>query len=175
MNAADEGNTVEVQQLAAQPTLSVRATVPLAQLAEAQGDQLQALLSYLHQCGVEAAGPPFVRYHTFGDEETDLEVGIPMATPVAGRGRVANGELAAGPAVTTWHTGGHDKLADAYTRLNSWLQEHDRKPDGSAWEVYYWIDPSRDYDPANWPEPANWRTLLVQPLNQSQTSGDTDV
>jgi hypothetical protein len=48
--------------------------------------------------------------------------------------------------------------------LQAWLSERDRKAAGAAWEVYWWIDPAFDPDPANWPPPAEWRCELVQPV-----------
>jgi effector-binding domain-containing protein len=156
--------TVEVEERPPQPVLSIRTTVPVAKLAEAQGERLRALWSHLDRRGVAPAGPPFVRYHTFGEAETDVEVGVPVAQGVAGEGRVAAGELPGGPAATTWHLGAHDGLAGAYARLGSWLEANRRQADGPAWEVYWWIDPGVEPDPAAWPAPTHWRTQLVQPV-----------
>jgi hypothetical protein len=47
---------------------------------------------------------------------------------------------------------------------DAWLKEHDRKPDGAAWEVYTWIDPGLEPDPSAWPAPSEWRTQLIQPI-----------
>jgi hypothetical protein len=69
-----------------------------------------------------------------------------------------------GPAISTWHIGSHDRLGEAYGRLQAWLSERDRKAAGAAREVYWWIDPTFDPDPANWPPPAEWRCELVQPV-----------
>jgi len=158
------GNDVEVQQLKPQPVLSIRATVRIDQLGEAMGDRLQALRDYLQQSGAQSAGPPFVRYHTFGETETDLETGIPVVEPVAGNGRITGGELPGGQAVTTWHVGPHDKLGDAYAHIVACLKEQGHEPDGAAWEVYYWIDlrQPQDLDTSTW-DPSTWRTQLVQP------------
>jgi hypothetical protein len=79
--------------------LSIRATVQIVDLAQAQDDRLRALSSYLRQCGAQLAGPPFVRYHTFTQTETDVELGIPVVAPIAGEGRIAAGELGGGPAI----------------------------------------------------------------------------
>jgi effector-binding domain-containing protein len=147
-----------------QPVLSIRRTVELAHLTEAQGDSLRELWSSLDRRGVKPAGPPFVRYHTLGEKETDLEVGIPVVETSSSEGQVAAGELPGGAAVTTWHLGSHDGLGDAYARLDAWLKEHDREPDGAAWEVYTWIDPGLEPDPSGWPAPSAWRTQLIQPI-----------
>lgn len=61
-------STVEVQHRPPQPVLSIRQTIPT------------------------------VRYHSFGEVDTDLEIGVPVAADVAGEGRIVRGELPAGPA-----------------------------------------------------------------------------
>ena len=164
MAAEPNGEDVAIQQLESQPVLSIRATIPIAQLGEAMGERVPVLLAYLQQSGAQAAGPLFVRYHTFGDDETDMETGIPVAASVAGAGQIAGGALPGGPAVTTWHHGPHHTLGDAYGRLTAWLQAQGREPDGPAWEIYYWIDPRQESDPAAGHDPATWQTQLVQPF-----------
>jgi effector-binding domain-containing protein len=113
---------------------------------------------------VQPAGPPFVRYHTFGETETDLQVGIPVAEAAPGEGQIVAGALPGGAFVTTWHLGSHDGLGEAYARLGAWLKEYGRAADGSAWEVYWWIDLSMEPNPSAWPAPSEWRTQLVQPI-----------
>ncbi|HKP51765.1 MAG TPA: GyrI-like domain-containing protein [Chloroflexia bacterium] len=165
MNAEQTNNDVKIEQLEPQPVLSIRATVRIEQLGEVMGDRIQALRDYLQQHGAQPAGPPFVRYHTFGETETDLETGVPVTSPIGGEGRIAGGELPGGPVITSWHTGPHDKLGDAYARIETWLREQGRERDGAAWEVYYWIDLSHDLDPSSW-DPSTWGTQLVQPIKQ---------
>ncbi len=170
MAAEQHGTGVELQQLEPQPVLSIRATARVADLAAVMDERLQALAGYLQQRGAPPAGPPFVRYHTFGETETDLELGIPVVAPVAGEGRIAGGELPGGPAITTWHIGPHNTLGDAYARLDAWLQAHGRERDGAAWEVYYWIDLSQYRGAASLPDSSSWRTQLIQPIKESQPS-----
>jgi effector-binding domain-containing protein len=147
-----------------QPVLSVRRNVAVAELAQAQGESLGALWRLLDRRGLVPVGPPFVRYHEFGETQTDVEVGVPVAEGVTGDAPVEVGALPGGAVITTWHLGSHDNLADAYGRLTAWLNEHRREAAGAAWEVYWWIDASREPDPAAWPPPAEWRTELVQPV-----------
>jgi effector-binding domain-containing protein len=147
-----------------QPVLSIRANVAVAQLPQAQGERLGELWRSMQARGLVPVRPPFVRYHTFGETETDVEVGVPVSKGAAGDGRIESGELPGGPAITTWHLGAHDSLGEAYDRLNAWLEEHDREAAGPAWEVYWWIDASQEPDPSSWPAPAEWRTELVQPI-----------
>jgi effector-binding domain-containing protein len=148
-----------------QPTIHVRTTVPVSELMGAQGAALGALHTFLSEHEVAPAGAPYVRYHTFGDQETDVEVGVPVAVVVDGDGRVASGTLPAGPVALLVHMGAHDTLDDSYDRLSAWVKESGREPAGTGWEVYHWIDLAEAPDPASWPAPTAWRTDLVQPVS----------
>ena len=164
MDPGQNPEAVVVEEREPQPILSIRRNVELVRLTEAQGERLQELWTFTHRHGVQPAGPPFVRYHTFGETETDLEVGIPVAEAEPGEGQIAAGALPGGTAVTTWHLGSHDGLGEAYARLRAWLEEHGSTADGAAWEVYWWIDLSVEPNPSAWPAPSEWRTQLVQPI-----------
>src|SRR3954449_11072046 len=129
MTSEQNGNSVEVLQLEAQPVLSIRGIVMIERLGEAMGERIGALSEYLGQHGITPAGPFFVLYHTFGEVETDMETGIPVTQAVevvAGGGHVAVGELPSGPAVTTSHYGPHQNLGEAYARISEWIKAHDR-------------------------------------------------
>jgi hypothetical protein len=101
MVAGANGDAVEVQQRDAQPVLSIRGAIPVSQLGETMGERIPALLGYLQQSGARAAGPVFVRYHTFGAEETDMEIGVPVTEAVTGEGQIAASELPGGRAIAT--------------------------------------------------------------------------
>jgi effector-binding domain-containing protein len=147
-----------------QTVLSIRARVAVAELAQAQGEGLGELWRSMQARGLAAVGPPFVRYHAFGETETDVEVGVPVGEEATGEGRIGAGVLPGGAAIATWHLGAHDRLGDAYQRLEAWLEANGREAAGPAWEVYSWIDAAKEPDPASWPPPTEWRTELVQPI-----------
>ena len=147
-----------------QPALSIRTTVAVAQLARAQDERLGELWGLMQARGLAPSGPPFVRYHTFDETETDVELGVPVNEAATGEGRVEAGALPGGAAIATWHLGAQDRLGEAYQRLNAWLEEHNSEAGGPPWEVYWWIDPSQEPDPSAWPAPAEWRTELAQPI-----------
>ena len=75
MDTGQSPEAVGVEDREPQPVLSIRANVRVAQLTQAQGESLQALWSFMERRGVTPAGPPYVRYHTFGQTEADLEIG----------------------------------------------------------------------------------------------------
>ena len=148
---------VEVAELAAQPVLSIRETIPVARLGDTMGEWIRVLAQFLRERGTPLAGPPYVRYHTFTNTETDMEFGVPVTQPTPGDGPITGGRLPAAPAVTTWHLRAHDRLGEAYARLAAWRTEDGREAAGPAWQVYHWIDLAVTGEPSRPPNPSTWR------------------
>ena len=147
-----------------QPLISARQTIPISELPQTQLASLTLLWQFLQSEQLEPAGSPIVRYHSFDTEHTDVEIGIPVDATVPSNSRVMTGALPGGPVAVTEHVGSHADLADAYGRLRAWISDNGRTQAGAGWEVYEWIDPRQQPDPTTWPQPADWRTQLVQPL-----------
>lgn len=147
-----------------QPTLSLRGTVLIAELGPTNGARLRALQDFVVQEHIPVVGAPFVRYHTFGDRETDVEVGIPVAVEHAGTEEIQAGHLPGGPALITEHIGAHDQLGKVYARVHQAMLSEKRAPNGAAWEIYDWIDLVRHQGLSPMPPQSEWRTRLVQPL-----------
>lgn len=109
--------------------------------------------------GAEMAGPPFSRYHTIdvAANTVDLEAGMPLKAPITASGRVKAGELPAGKAAMTWHTGSYHELQKSYDRLGAWMKQQGLKARGGFWEIY-WTDPGLE------PDPSTWRTQIFWPV-----------
>lgn len=148
-----------------QTTLSIRGQVPIADLTTAQGERLRALRAYLTRESIPVAGAPFVRYHTFGDQETDVELGVPLVREAQGQAEIQAGHLPGGPALVTEHVGAHDRLGEVYGRLHQAMSAGGHTPNGAAWEVYEWIDLAHDEGQQSRPPPTEWQTRLIQPVN----------
>jgi effector-binding domain-containing protein len=164
MHTPQSSTEVEVIQLEPQPALIIRDTVAVERLGESVGERIEALSGFVQAHNIQLAGHPFVRYHTFGEIETDFEFGVPVAEPVAGAGRIVAIEMPGGPAATTWHVGAHIKLGEAYARIAQWMKENGREPDSPAWEVYPWIDLSGKGDPSAAASTSEGATRLIQPV-----------
>jgi effector-binding domain-containing protein len=164
MEADQSSDGVQLEELEPQAVVSIRQNVKVADLTNAQGESLRALWEFMQRHDAAPAGPFFVRYHSFGSDEADMEIGVPVAAPPLDEGRVARGELPGGTAITTLHLGSHDGLGNAYGSIQAWVKEHRREVDGAGWEIYEWIDPAVEPDPSSWPAPSDWRTKLVQPI-----------
>lgn len=147
---------IEARVLAEQPAAIVRTTIAVAGIPGWIGGAYQATATYLSQDGAGPAGPPFARYHRLGDNRFEVEAGFPSTRVVPGNETVRPAILPGGPVAQTVHVGPYDAMTPAYDGLIAWIRDHGGEPAGDAWEVYY-------SDPAVEPDPATWRTLIVQP------------
>jgi effector-binding domain-containing protein len=152
-----------IQERAAQHYAGIERTVPMGGISGAVDEAFPELFGWLGSCGIEPAGPPFIRFLVI-DMAADLrlELGVPVGAPVAGSGRVQPGVLPAGRYVVLRHIGpydGPDGLIAANAELQQWARargvEFDTWDtlDGSAWRSrveHYLTDPSTEPDPAKW-------------------------
>ena len=159
---------VEIRTLTPVTTVAVRLETTAAQLSAVFDVEMPRVGSAAAETGAAVSGAPFARYHHFGPERVDLEIGIPIEaappdlTPVSGEpdGRIGVSSLPGGPAAVTIHHGHYDALVTTYDALAAWIASE--RPGGSVagdgpWEVYV-------TDPGSVPDPADWLTEVVWPL-----------
>lgn len=147
---------MEIKTLQSQPVLSVRVTTTRVQMGATLGQIYGEVADYAARSEAQLVGPPFARCYSFSDESIDLEAGMPVATPVAGEGRVSASALPGGPAASTMHVGSYDNLSESYTALEAWIREQGREGAGAPWEIYL-------TDPTTAPEHA-WQTEIIWPV-----------
>jgi AraC family transcriptional regulator len=151
--------SIERRELAAQNILFVRLRVARHEIANAIGEGLGKAFPYSQRMGLAIAGRPFTRYLTAGPGLYSLEVGMPVATVPQGEGAVEAGTLPAGPAVVAIHAGPYDQLSETYAALERWVEANGYRVGGAPWESYI-------TDPADHPDPADWRTEVYWPLEK---------
>jgi effector-binding domain-containing protein len=147
----------------AQPTIAIRRVVPMSELDLGRlfGATFPRLFAALGERGLQPAGPPFGRYHEWG-ERVDVEIGVPVTAPIdslpstAADGELFASELPGGQAATLTHVGTYDGLPAANAELARWIEDQGLEPSSGLWESY------RD-DPGATP-PSELRTEIVQPV-----------
>jgi effector-binding domain-containing protein len=149
--------SVAVQTLAAQPALIIRSRVARSEIAATIGQNLGKIVPYAMQAGGVLAGQPFARYPEYGPGMVSIEVGMPLAAPIKGEGEIEAFTLPAGRAAVAVHGGAYDQLPESYAALERWMTGQGHAAAGAPWEVYV-------SDPADHPDPADWRTQIVQPI-----------
>jgi effector-binding domain-containing protein len=141
----------QLTELTPHPSVAVRMQQPMAEmnLAELFDTHLPNIADRLADLGGTPDGAPYGRYHEFGPEQVDVEIGIPVAAPVANLrplaqcapGEIGNSELPGGTAAITVHVGSYDGLGETYDRLHDWIHSQGRDEGAGPWESYV-DDPS---------------------------------
>ena len=151
--------SIERREIAAQNILFVRLRAGRHEIANAIGEGLGKAFPYSQRLGLAIAGRPFTRYLSTGPGLFNIEVGMPVATAPHGEGVVEAGTLPAGPVAVATHAGSYDQLSETYAALERWIESNGYRIGGAPWESYI-------TDPADHPDPADWRTEVYWPLER---------
>jgi effector-binding domain-containing protein len=157
-----------IEALQPQASMAVRIRQPMAELDLAQAfDRFMPLVAAeAGRLGAEIVGAPFGRYHRFGPDIVDVEIGFPVGSIPAGvpalaareAGEVGASELPGGLVARTTHLGPYDTLPQAYDALHAWIHEQPGVDDGDGpWESY--VD-----SPTETADASTLRTDIVWPL-----------
>jgi effector-binding domain-containing protein len=149
-----------------QPAAVRSATLSIADLQAWIGPTYDMVARFLIAHGSYPTGRPFARYHQVGEARFRVEAGFPVPAPIDGDGIDGEGidgdgevqplTLPGGRVATTVHVGPYDAMEPAYRSVAGWITAHHGTADGDPWEVYA-------SDPGAEPDPAKWRTQIVQP------------
>jgi len=145
-----------------QPTAVRRAMIDVTEIGNWLGATYHEVVTFLATHGLAPSGPPFARYHPVGQGRFRAEAGFPVAREIETEDDVSASVLPGGLVATTLHVGPYDAMEPAYQALASWVGEHGGETTGDAWEVYL-------SDPNDEPDPALWRTEVVQPYRATST------
>jgi AraC family transcriptional regulator len=150
--------TVNRRELTGQPALAIRRQIKQAEIPVTLAEILPRVFQHAQQAGIPLAGPPFVRYLSVGRGLMTIEGGMPVAAAGGGEGEIEAIELPAGPAAVAVHVGAYERLEDTYAAIEAWIASSGHRSGGAPWEVYV-------TDPADHPDPAEWRTEVIWPLD----------
>jgi effector-binding domain-containing protein len=126
-----------------QPTLGMRAIMPVEKLPEFFGKAYGGVIAYLAELGDTPSGMPFAAYCNLDMNALDIEAGFPVAKILEGKGEIKAGIISAGKYVSTLHQGSYESVKIAYAALILWVKENGYEPSGISYE-YYLNDPSSD-------------------------------
>ena len=147
---------------AEQPYVAIRRDVTMGEIPTVLPPLHDVLAGWLAARGVRASGPPFFRYLVIDMAGLlSIEVGFPVASPMAGDDGVTSGVLPGGTYVTTIHHGHPVGLEAATGDLLAWAQAEgivwDKEPQGrgEAWRsrIEWYLDDGGDM--------ADWDTELA--------------
>jgi AraC family transcriptional regulator len=136
----------EIRELAPQPTIAVRVAVPMAgvDVGALVDFHLPGLAARAPVLGIAIAGPPYVRYHDWGGDVADLELGFPVDVPAGALPALASctpgvagaADLPAGRAAVLVHRGPYSGLPGAFRLLEAWCRDRGLDLEHGPWESY---------------------------------------
>lgn len=145
-----------------QPTAVRGAVLAVAEIGPWLGETYSAIARVLDRHGAAPGGRPFARYRRIEGDRFQVEAGFPTeeALSIPGPPDEEDGvhasTLPGGPAAVTVHVGPYDAMEPAYEAVSRWIAQRGGEPTGAPWEIY-------ESDPVVEPDPAAWRTEIVQP------------
>jgi effector-binding domain-containing protein len=128
-----------------QQTAAVRFREPMAtvDVGALMDRAMGALGARLGEAGVNPAGPPYARYHEWGGEWADVEIGFPLAERLPGpaltdvsSGEVGASALPGGRVAAAIHQGPYPELGKTYGRLHDWIHAQGEEDGPGPWESY---------------------------------------
>jgi len=147
----------EIKEQVAQPTLSIRARTPIQGLPKLLGESYGKIGEYLAELGEQPAGAPFAAYYNMDMQDLDVEIGFPVAKPLARKGDIQASEVPGGKLGYVLHIGRYSEIAPAYDALTEYVIEQGYEPTGVSYEFYL-------NDPEETP-PEQLKTQIIFPLN----------
>ncbi len=97
-----------------------------------------AVLGHLDAVGITPVGAPTTVFHAIPDADTDgdVEMCVPIGTPIEDAEPVRCTELAGGPVATVIHRGPYDDMEETYAAVFDWIEARGHHQVGSHREVY---------------------------------------
>jgi AraC family transcriptional regulator len=145
------------KELAPQPILFIRRRIAPSERKETLGECFGKLFSYGAKAGLPIAGWPLCRYVNMGPGLLTIEPAMPLTTPATGEGEIQSGLLPGGAVALGIHGGPYEGLSETNAAIERWIEANGFKVHGAPWEQYV-------TDPAEHPDPADWRTEVYWPL-----------
>ncbi|WP_283134163.1 MerR family transcriptional regulator [Rhizohabitans arisaemae] len=129
---------ITIENLPAQIVASLRRHTDLAGVGATIAEGFGTLVGVLTEAGQGPSGAPFLVFHDIIDAENDgdIDVCLPIASPVTAPSPVQVGEMAAITAAVTTHRGRYDEISPAYHALTTWISEHGHEVAGPPRETY---------------------------------------
>jgi AraC family transcriptional regulator len=167
---ADMAYAIAKKQISPQPVLVVQRRIKPADLAKTLGETLPHIVMHAQRVGLALAGQPFTRYLEWGPGLWTIEAGMPVVAlgqaprrggtdaEASARGiEIREDTLPGGSVATTTHGGPYEGLNEAHAAVQQWIKGQGFVVAGAPWEVYV-------TDPADYPDPKDWKTNLFWPL-----------
>jgi effector-binding domain-containing protein len=130
-----------VEQVESVTIATVRRRATIAELPAVIPPACGEVWGFIRAAGIGGAGRNLAVYRNGEGGPLDVEVGVEVAGPFDGDGKVCRSATPAGTAATTVHFGTYSRLGGAHEAIVQWCRANHRDPTGINWEIYgHWDD-----------------------------------
>lgn len=152
--------TITRKDFPGQPILFIRRRIARPELPNMLAESFGTLFGHGQRAGLPIAGWPLARYVAMGPGLLTVEAAMPLASPAPATGDMLSGNLPAGPTAFAVHVGPYETLPETHAAIERWIDAQGYKVGGAPWESYV-------TDPAQHPDPSDWRTEVYWPLTNT--------
>lgn len=134
-------------------------TFPREEIRNVMWPGLQEVKAAIATQGLSPAGPWGDHQLKKDPEFFDLEICVPVSSPIKAVGRVKLGTRPAMKVARTVHHGDYEGLCEAWEKFDAWMEAQGLRPAEDTWQIY-------SVGPETSQQPSDWRTELLRPLRQ---------
>jgi len=127
------GYEVALREVEASPTAVVARATTWEEFPTLWRVLLDEVYAFVRAGGVSQTGHNVMLY---ADDVPNVEIGVQVAGPFEGSGRVKASELPAGRVATTVHRGSYDGLGAAHAAVQEWCTANGHELTRTRWEIY---------------------------------------
>jgi effector-binding domain-containing protein len=129
--------------------ISIRDTVIFNDISTKMGEYFGVLMEYMNRKNLVQTHAPFAIYHSFTNDDADIEVGIGITQPVETKQPIISGKFNASNVVVADYYGPYNNISKAHELIQTWLAANNKKMKGPPYEFYV-TDPSSEKDSTKW-------------------------
>ncbi len=137
---------IEIVEVASMPSISVKDSVPAADLGVFMETYMPQLYMYALRQEASMEGHPYSVYYNWDPEGMVLvEIGLPLEESIEGEGVIMASMTPGGKAVKAAYYGPYEEMAIVYEALEKYITVMQLEAVGHAWEIYV-TDPGSEPD-----------------------------
>lgn len=119
-----------------QHVLSIRTTINFNDYPKTAEKAYRVIIEYAESKGLLFSSGPFVCYHNADLENLEVEMGFPIAKPVAGNDDIYGYTIPAQKAVSGIFLGAYEETDPLMFEIMQWIVEHGYEQQGKIYNYY---------------------------------------
>ena len=148
---------VTIEQVESTPLLGIKMKSTTEDISSNMAMIFTKLAAYIGNNHIVPVGPPVSIWHSWSQEESEMEVGFPISQENSGNDEIKTRNTYEGKIATLMHKGSYEKTPQSWGILMQAIQKMELEQNGAPYEVYL---TSPDIEP----DTSKWKTKLCVPV-----------